>query len=306
MILDIPTSADFEANGVAFLNLAWEAVLGLSLDLAESETEELDEEDRVTDEYWEDAQRPLAVAVALAQQGTEFLLKAKISAVSPYLLISGEPAGWPKGCDKEDKSFADFKTIDAQDLVRVYDTVASSRLSDSFKREYERLRRLRNTVMHTVDKRLRFTAEEGILAILQVVEALLAPRKWLALRREYLQGGVDVAREHGHGNNTDCVMARETVHVIDLLEPAQVKQFYEFDPKQRRYYCPNCEHGCADWQIGVTLAQLRPNTPESTSVHCLVCDQIQSVVREECGHNGCKGNVISEDYGVCLTCWHQK
>lgn len=268
--------------------------------------EELDEEKRVTDEYWEHAQRPLAVAVALAQQGTEFLLKAKICSISAFLLISGEPSGWPKACDKDDKSFADFKTVDAQDLVRVYDTVLVPRLSDEFKQEFERLRRLRNTVMHTVNKRLRFTAEDGIIAILQVAESLIGPHRWIAVRRAYIQGGVDFALEHGYDDNTDCIIARETVRVFDLLSPAQVKRFYDFDPKQRRYYCPSCEHGCADWQIGVTLAHLRPNTPESTTVYCLACDQTHTVVREDCGHGDCKGNVISEDYGVCLTCWHSK
>jgi hypothetical protein len=306
MIIDVPTSADFEASGIAFLNLAWDSVLGISLHFAESEVEELDEEERVTDEYWKEAQRPLAVAVALAQQGTEFLLKAKISAVSPLLLISGDPAGWPKGCDREDKSFADFKTIDAQDLVRVHDSVASPRLSEDFKREFERLRRLRNTVMHTVDKRLRFTAEDGILAILQVVESLLAPRRWLPIRRNYLRGGVDFAVEHGFDDNTDCAIAREVMHVFDLLKPALIRRFYGFDVKQRRYYCPSCEHGCADWWIGVRLAQLRPNKPNSTTVYCLACDETCTVVRKDCGHEGCKGNVISEEYGMCLTCGNRK
>lgn len=306
MILDVPTSADFEANGIAFLNLAWDSVLDISLHFAESEVEELDEEKRVTDEYWQEVQQPLAVAVALAQQGTEFLLKAKISAVSPFLLISGDPAGWPKGCDKDDKSFADFKTIDAQDLVRVHDSVASPRLSDDFKREFDRLRRLRNTVMHTVDKRLRFTAEGGILAILQVVESLLAPRRWLPVRRNYLLGGVDFSSDHTYKDNTNCVIAREVMHVFDLLEPALIKRFYGFDVKQRRYYCPSCEHDCADWQIGVRLAQLRPNNPNSINVHCLACDETYPIVRESCGHKGCKGNVISEEYGRCLACGDKK
>src|SRR4051812_18248918 len=118
MITDIPTKADFDNNGIAFLNLAWQSVVSISLDLPEQPVEELgedateeqrleaEEEDRRWTEevqrYWQAAQQELATAVALAQQGTEFLLKGKIAAVSPFLLVSGDPGEWPRGCDRND------------------------------------------------------------------------------------------------------------------------------------------------------------------------------------------------------------
>jgi hypothetical protein len=131
MILDLPTKAEFDNNGVAFLNLAWQSVLSTAFGLPEQPVEtmgqdataeehrEAEEEDRrwaeAVESYWQASQQELATAVALAQQGTEFLLKGKIAAVSPLLLISGDPKDWPGGCDKNDIPFADFKTIDAQD-----------------------------------------------------------------------------------------------------------------------------------------------------------------------------------------------
>lgn len=205
MIIDIPTKADFDNNGIAFLNLAWQSVLSICLGLPEQPVEELGEnateeqrleaeaEDRrwaaEVERYWQVSQQELATAVALTQQGTEFLLKGKIADVSPFLLISGDPRDWPSGCDREDIPFADFKTIEAQDLLRAHDTVCTPPLSDQFKDRFEQLRRLRNSVMHTVDRRLRFTTQDGILAILEMVEALVGPNTWLGLRRQQLEEG---------------------------------------------------------------------------------------------------------------------
>ncbi len=139
LIVDVPTSKDFEITGVGFLNLAWDSVLNLALgfDMATNAMVQhgitgkssLDDEfemaeKQLSDKYWEAAWHSLATAVVLAQQGTEFLLKARIAAISSFLLISRNPSDWPKGCDKRDASFADFRTIDAQDLIRAHDTTA--------------------------------------------------------------------------------------------------------------------------------------------------------------------------------------
>ena len=363
MITDIPTKADFDNNGIAFLNLAWESVLSISLSLPAPPSEQIGEDveagsqedggdvaldageglrgdgadvgdqwteedelrwaeavirfphlpktverrslaerrwSRAVEEYWRDAQQALATAVALAQQGTEFLLKGKIAAVSPLLLISGDPRDWPGGCDKTDIPFADFKTIDAQDLIRCHDTVCTPRLTDQFRNRFEQLRRMRNSVMHTIDTRHRFTTQEGLLAILEMVEALIGANAWLGLRKKHLRrkpnfppSAIDHCR---------CRMARETVHVIALLEPAQAKRFFDFEKKRRSYLCPGCEAECESMKIGVTLAQLHPNTPESTTVFCILCGQTHEVDRLRCGRNGCRGNVISVHTAGCLTC----
>ena len=107
MIVDIPTKTDFDNNGIAFLNLAWQTVLSICLNFQEQsyqvqmgeapleKVHEAEEEDtwweQAVEDYWKATQQELATAVALAQQGTEFLLKGKIAHVSPFLLITGDP-----------------------------------------------------------------------------------------------------------------------------------------------------------------------------------------------------------------------
>ncbi|VTT99588.1 Uncharacterized protein OS=Pirellula staleyi (strain ATCC 27377 / DSM 6068 / ICPB 4128) GN=Psta_3436 PE=4 SV=1 [Gemmataceae bacterium] len=371
MITELPTRADFENTGIALLNLAWQSILGLALNLVDARVDEWEEDlgpdddpaaasdvvavtadtldtayaqvkdveevkaarslwvwyatlgdvqkaqigdfetgwgllgrgktNEATRQYWESSQQELATAVALAQQGTEFLLKGHIAEVSPFLLLTGGVREWPGGCETADTPFSEFKTIDAQDLPRAHDTVCSPRLPADFKERFEQLRRVRNSIMHTVNRRAQFTTRDGVLAILEVVDFLVGQRQWLRLRREYLDRGPDLA-PYSSDDHTLCHMARELVYVIELLEPAQARRFFGFEKRQRRYLCPSCEHECANWDIGVTLAQLQPNTPDSTTVYCILCRQTHTVVREKCNLDDCPGNVISVDYGNCLTC----
>jgi hypothetical protein len=95
MIVDVPTPDDFNASGTDFLNIAWGMIVDLSFDL-KTRQELWSGFDKVADDYWKAAQRPLATALSLVQQGTEFLLKGHIATVSPYLLLSGDPSSWPR------------------------------------------------------------------------------------------------------------------------------------------------------------------------------------------------------------------
>lgn len=301
MIIDVPSGNDFTASGIAFLNLAWDAVSKLELQHAD-----IDEEwdscaaQEISDSYWAAAQRPLAVAVSLAQQGAEFLLKARVAHASPFLLISGDPRDWPKQCEKIDTAFSRFKTIDAQDLMRACDTVTSSRLPESFKQYFEKLRTHRNTVMHTVDKSLRFTSKEVFGAILEIGDVLVAPKQWMQLRKQYLES--TPASEAWSKDHVIPTLVREMTPVVNSFAPAEQLRYFGLH-SGRRYVCQSCRLACWNYaDCHPEFAQLHPNTPESTSVHCILCGQDTAVERKACVHPGCKGNVIETQDSTCLTC----
>lgn len=89
MITNIPDAAEFKNNGIAFLNLAWESLLSMSqhVSAVTAELEEETERQEYEKEYWREARQELGVAVALIQQGAEFLIKGKICELSPFLLL---------------------------------------------------------------------------------------------------------------------------------------------------------------------------------------------------------------------------
>jgi hypothetical protein len=300
MVTNIPSQTDFERSGIALLNLAWDSVLSLYLNL---DVAELDEEngEEARNNYWEAAQISLSTSLALVQQGTEFLLKGRIAAINPFLLLSGDPRDWPRYCDRMDLPFADFRSIDAQDLIRAHDTVAQTRLSDSFKSRFEQLRRLRNITMHMVDRRTQVDAKEVIKEVLEIYAYLVEPSAWVTVRRKHLEteprSQIFVMAEH-----VDYLLAREIMKAVELLEPALTIKHFGLNKRQRRYYCAYCLFACSDFSLKPNLAQLNPNTPSSSNLHCILCGGDYSVERHKCRRVGCKGNVIDKEEDICLTC----
>jgi hypothetical protein len=302
MILDVPTTQDFLTAGKDFLCIAWDTACRLSLGLEDG----IDDDPSITDEYWAAAQRPLSTAISLLQQGIEFILKAGIAATSPYLLIANEPSGWPRDSRNKDIRFTDFKTIDAKDLVRVYNSVSTMRLTDDFVARYERLRIQRNTIMHTVDKNMRFSSRELILDILEAHRVLLPSEKWTSTRRESLFSDPEQVLYGSDREGLDYGMIRELAHVIHILKPAEAKLYFCFDKKQRRYFCPKCYFSVSDLVSDSDdlprLALLAPNAPVGNNLYCFVCDENTPILRAACKESDCKGNVICKDEQLCLTC----
>src|SRR5262249_35461713 len=101
-------------------------------------------------------------------------------------------------------------------------------------------------------------------------------------------------------------LSSEMTAVIELLPPADVKRYFIFDKKRRRYMCPQCLaggfnklHNKGYLEHIPKLAQLSSSNAE---VYCLVCEQKSPVLREDCKTPSCKGNVMGREYDTCLTC----
>lgn len=304
MLKDVPQADDFKRNGLAFLNLAWDSITNLSQthhsvkDLMDSA---FTEEDRFkTDQiYWQKSQPALATAVALAHQGGEFLIKSKIAAVSPFLLLSVDK--WPENIQGVDKSFADFKTVDAKELIKLHDTVCSAPLPALFSTNFEELRRLRNTIMHSIHQDQPFTPRKGALAVLDTAETLIGPQSWQSIRFAYREEKTDIWFFESDFN-AQYNYAVETLHVIrELLTPAESLKYYGFNKKQHSYFCVKCFE---EYEDLVFTAQLTCATPTATEARCVSCQTTFPVRRRQC--NKCVGNVFGRDRWdyrwTCLKC----
>jgi hypothetical protein len=298
VILEVPTPDDFRDHGVDYLNIGWGTVLDILISLEDaghySDSDYLNE---IKVDYWQAAERELATALSLIEQGAEFLLKGRICAVSPWLLITRNPVEWPRGSHSSDVNFAAFRTIDAQDLAKVHDTFSSKRLDEEFGRAFDCLRQRRNSIIHTVDKNMKLAAGELIEQVLLVSEHLLGPQAWLKIRMEFLGRDRHTAI---YPDGNDYRAAREFLAVVKLLGAANLKRFFDYNKKQRSYLCPSCSR--QDWDYDGKTAQLRPNSPSSTNLYCFACSNDFAVTRASCPHSGCKGNVYDPDFDCCLTC----
>jgi hypothetical protein len=301
MITNIPTEADYENTALPLLNLAWENTIKFAVSL--DEAKQFASESIPENDYWIACQSQLSTAVSLVQQATEFLLKARIASVSPYLLITGTPREWPKGCNSSDTPFADFYAIDAQDLIRAHDTVAATRLPDGMKILFEEMRKLRNSIMHTVDNRLKLEVKQVVAAILEISNWSVGSCKWIEIRREHIEHSPNSIAYEASSDQATYLLAREMMKAVDILDPTEAKRFFGFDKKQRRYICPACASDCEDLEFQPNLAFLLPNEPSSTNLHCFLCGNDFAVIRKNCPEDDCKGNVLSGDDECCLTCF---
>ncbi len=316
MITDIPLSSDFQNAGMNLLNLAWDSTVSLLMDRI-FDGYEIRANLQVDDRYWQSAQPILASSLSLVQQSMEFFLKGRIAKVSPYLLISGNPSNYPKNSHKVDTSFSDFRTIDAQDLIRVLNTVSTDRLSDEFVQWFGELRKLRNKLMHTIDKTVLITDKDVLIKIMEACEYVFSHLSWITIRNEYLTNSssgylfqddslveIDndevIALQLGH-------LQSEIMMVIEYLESQYSERFFGFRKKQHRYICLNClsvrQHGSffeykdieEVWNKTAQIDKSNPN-----AVHCVICNGNYLIKRKKC-HN-CGNNVLDAQNSLCLTC----
>ncbi len=297
MILEIPNDEDFKNSGLGFINLALDQIFELYSDLSSSEIEDWGEHDDI-ETYWIAAKIKLNNSLALIQQGIEFILKGRIVSISPYLLIASEPKEWSNKWEKNDVSFSEFRTLDAQDLIKVNNIIHPQKLSEGFITKFNDLRQRRNAIMHTISKSIKIDAKEIIIVSLEVINELIEPFGWINLRRKYLEESpVSAAFSCDH---VELTLLTETHILLDLLSPSETKKYFNFNKKQRRYICPTCSRVDECDSLNTDTALLEPNKPDSTSVYCFICEDEYEVIRLNCPY--CKGNVIESNKKMCLTC----
>ncbi|WP_144113865.1 hypothetical protein [Paraburkholderia sp. BCC1886] len=300
MITNVPTSADYYTSGKELLNFAWDTTANLLIEFDQADYYGYDEAE-ILDAYWVAAKRTLTTALTIVQQAVELIIKGRIVEVSPYLLISDFPSRWPSPYDGRAVDFELFRTIDAQDLIRVHDTFADEAFDANFVEKFHNLRAVRNVVIHSAGKNVSVPVAEVIDSALYMHKALFPNESWFSIRREFLrrapssQFGADE-----FATNTTCW---EASIVVKLLPPAKVEAYLGIDTRQRLYLCPECLYDAnTDGGFDHKLAVLRPKAPGSTNLYCPVCDQTHSVVRKNCTKADCPGSVIAEEYKRCLTC----
>lgn len=295
MITEIPTDEEFHDAGVNLLYLAWSLAMDLIRGSEEKYTgAELDDDS--LEEYWQKSQTALGNAFSLIQQAMELGIKARIAAVSPFVLIAAEHGKWG------DAPFSDFRTIDATDLVRVHNAITTPPLDDRFKAFFDDVRRRRNRLMHSVPKD-SFDARTLVVNVLTAAESLFGDTPWpqrcLALEDESRTTLLD-----GGENARNNVMG-EIELVLDYLQPAETKRFFGLDKKGRLYLCPECFSAAnKDFTDDFpALAQLESKAPGETSLRCAACGTVSPVERRACEAKACRGNVLNDE-GMCLVCQH--
>ncbi|EIM25232.1 hypothetical protein MicloDRAFT_00059540 [Microvirga lotononidis] len=300
MIIDLPTSAYYPERSENLLHLAASMCFEL---VHQTESWGYEHDEETLEAYWQRTQPTLSNALTLVQQAQEMGLKGRIASVSPYLLISKEPRDWPRGSDKQDLPFSTFRTVDAGDLPKIHDTVCLPRLTEEQKALFEEIRSHRNIIVHHGSSQ-PLTAGDVLRYILRTFTWLHLGNNWFAKRDDYLSD--DPLATLYSNDHVPSKLMFEFEALFSELSPQDFQSIFGANKRQRWYLCPHCQSNSGDADVSdIETAQLVPNLPTSTNIHCIVCDQDHFVSRQDCSDINCKGNVIAKSsYGddFCLTC----
>ncbi len=297
MIVDVPTADDFYRAGLNQIHLAWGIAMENDREYREAISYGgIDEE--MAAQYWELSKPALNNAYGLIQQGMELALKGRIASISPYILI-GNPGDWPGRAAKDDVSFAEFRTIDAADLMKVHNCLVASPLGEGFRVFWDKVRTDRNKIIHSHSPS-GFPPSVVIATILRAVKFLFNEMSWPRRLIEIESSGKMVALGTVDFVRNDILDKIEAA--INQLQPAEALELLGFDKKRRSYLCPLCYSECdKDYQESWPhLAQLASKKKGENMLRCVVCENMIAVERENCPEEDCKGDVIFE--GFCLTC----
>lgn len=310
MLTDIPDSSDFYTSAENLINGAWNSLTKL---LQNHEVfEDLGSEQEAISQYWLYAKPELTSALAMVQHAVEFYLKAKILSVSPYLLISLDPRSLPSKSDISDISFSEFRTLDAQDLLKIHNTFSSERLTDDFKQWFNGMRSMRNKIMHTVDKTLSVEPASLARSILECHEYLVGKNCWIQSRTSYLNRspehgvGIGIERENENDSYIHMAIHRELSLVINRLNPADTKRFFKYSKRLLAAPCSacykifsRCEFFDDKW-TDTFVQTLQEKSNFDGEMECFVCGYVTETSEIQCKE--CGGFIVDKSTQECSQC----
>ncbi len=255
--------------------------------------------------YLDDCQSDLQATIAIIQQSNELALKARLCAVSPYLLLlEGQ---LPLSNEPKDLDFFDLRTLDAQRLPQAVNTLCPTPLPHSFVTRYDALRRIRNRYTHLGEagKMLRPVAMMHDL-LDQYVE-LWPDRGWL---RDRLRAAED-DRTAGFGDkfwNPAYGVLQMWPGDMGLMSPARFRRLFGVDPDAVSCLCHACRKN-AETRMGlVDLNMPTAYREEHGTIRCLACHETYQPMVEACERRGCVSTMIGtgEHDGLCYQCGHSR
>jgi hypothetical protein len=252
-------------------------------------------------EYLAGCQSDLQAGCTLMQQSNELALKARISEVSPYLLLFRNDRRF--GVRPEDIDFSDLRTLDAQDLPRAVNAFCTKQLSEAFVADYEAIRFLRNKIVHLGSVDRQFDPEALLKIMVRQFIELWPERRWLAEYLSFARSSRYAVFHDGKYSSAEGEVFANLKESLARFSKAQFKQLLGYDKKSRRYLCPICIYNSEAPRAGMDLDDCKTAflKEDGTGIFCVMCQQTTAVSR----HPDCKGDVIgngTDIEGMCLTC----
>jgi hypothetical protein len=255
--------------------------------------------------YIDECQDDLQAILANIQQSNELALKARICAVSPYLLLLESQV--PLSNDPRQVDFFDLRTIDAQKLPQAVNTLCETPLPPTFVTQYEKLRRDRNRYTHLGHARTDLNPLEMLIGLADLYADLWPGRPWL---RDHMRVAAR-DRVAGFGDkfwNPSFGVLNSWSTDMQLMPPARFRRLFGINRAALRYLCHECRTGAetAGGMEGLEAPTAFRIKGES-AIRCLACMTDWPFAEEPCHRKSCKGRVMGAGphQGACHVCGHR-
>lgn len=256
--------------------------------------------------YLEDCQTDLQAIIAVIQQSNELALKARLCAVSPYLLLLENPV--PFSAEPKPLDFFDLRTIDAQRLPQAVNTLCPKPLPPTFITRYDTLRKTRNRYTHLGQIGSPLNPVDMLVGLIDQFVELWPNRAWLSDRLRVAHHD----REAGFGDkfwNPAFRVLQMWEGDVELMPPAKFRALFGVDPKVVRYLCHACRKNA---QTREGLYGLKAPTAflidDRPAIQCLACQQPTAIAHEQCERPACISNIMGagDHDGICHLCGHER
>ena len=311
MIVNLPTWDALNANALKLYFRAWQGIVHTLIDFDEihqsSVSDWFDHTDyRYADEreeYLEMAQEDFHAFASIAQQANELALKARITAVSPYLLLLNSDVSLNNVTASIE--FTSLRTLDAVDLPKAVNALTPTPVSDSYKQRYSQMRVQRNQYTHLGDTTAVLDPLSMCAALIDQYRELWPDRAWLSdrlastyVRERFFDGK--------HWSPRQAIM-----HLIEydqaLIPAAGFKKLFGAKKADIKFGCFSCQDDWAVRRNGPSIMEVQTAfyNKSKKAIHCLICDVDFEAILKAC--NACDGKFVAPDvaqYGAgrCFTC----
>jgi len=314
MIINLPTSDALNTTAVKLYFRAWHGIMEMLHDFdlmfAGSASAWSGSEDddclQERNEYIEAAQEDLHAILSIVQQSNELALKARIAAVSPYLLLLNSDISF--NATANDTDFATLRTLDAVDLPKAVNSLTQTPVSTAYIQRYGELRLQRNQYAHLGNTSAPLEPMGMCASMVGQYIELWPDRPWLRDRVDCLAHGREGFFDGKHWSPLQEVLLSLDYDRV-LIPAAGFRQLFGVKKAAVKFACFQC---LDDWAIsrnGPTAGEA-PTAyydGETSSMHCLICDADFPATARVCSKQDCDGKFAAPstaDFGaeLCFTC----
>jgi hypothetical protein len=309
MITNLPTHESLNNAALRTYFRAWNDLIGIWIDFTHfSGFADIGHSLRAYPDEWieylGEAQSDLQSISSLIQQSMELALKARICAVSPYLLLLD--SGMKLSASPKQIDFSELRTLDAVDLPGAVNTLTDKPVSDEFITKYTSLRSLRNKIMHLGETSVSLVPEAVLRQAISLYLSIWADRNWLSDRLTYAGQTRQAWLHDGKYTSTHMDILQEWPVDIDFFTNGEFKKLFGQNKSKRRYLCHQCVDQGDTRYAGLDKKNCGTAYLNMTgdAVICMMCSETYAVEHKKCLH--CKGRFIGvngDDWvGRCHSC----